>query len=111
MQIGSTRLSGIDIGVIILTLITAIVHLFLGISTGDTLFLLNGLGYIGLLVIFFLPMFAQWHGWIRWLFIGYTILTIVLYFLFSGAGSLQNVMGLVTKAVEVILVVLLFLDR
>ena len=107
MQIGSIKLGPLDYGIILLTAITAVIHL----SIGGTLFLLNGLGYLGLLLLFYLPFFGQWRGAIRWLFIGYTILTIVLYFVFSGADSFQNMLGLATKLVEVILVVLLFLNR
>ncbi len=107
MQIGSVKLRALDIAIIVLTLITAVIHL----SLGGPMFILNGLGYLTLLIVYFLPALAKWHGWIRWLFIGYTLLTIILYFVFSGGESFQNSLGLVTKAVELVLLVLLFLDR
>ena len=107
MQIGSLKLRPLDIGIIVLALITAVIHL----SLGGPMFILNGLAYLAILIAYFLPFFAKWHGWIRWLFIGYTLLTIILYFVFNGGESLQNSLGLVTKAAEAVLVVLLFLDR
>lgn len=101
-------LGATGIGIIILTLITAIIHL----SLGQPLFILNGLGYLALLAGYYLPALANWHRWIRWLFIGYTVLTIVLYFVFHADGSWQqDGLGLVTKMVEVVLVLLLLLDR
>jgi hypothetical protein len=96
------------IGIIILTLITAIIHL----SLGQPLFILNGLGYLAIMVGYYLPALAKWHRWIRWLFIGYTVLTIVLYFVFHADGSWQqDGLGIVTKMVEIVLVLLLLLDR
>lgn len=110
MQIGSIKLSTMDIGIIIATVITGVIHLFLGITSGDMLFILNGLGYFALLLVYLLPNFTQWRGWLTWLFIGYAALTIILYFVVNGQ-ALQSTLGLVTKLVEVILIVLLFINR
>jgi hypothetical protein len=100
------KLSILDILIIITTLITAVIHL----SLGGAMFILNGVGYLALLAAYLLPNFAQWRGWIRWLFIGYAVLTIVLYFVFN-AGDWQSTLGLVTKADELILIVLLLINR
>jgi len=109
MTIGKTKLTPLLIAIIILTLITAVIHL----SLGGSMFILNGLGYLALLAAYLLPQpfFAKRHGLIRWLFIAYTLLTIILYFVFHIDGSWQqDGLGLATKLAEVILVLLLFLD-
>lgn len=43
-------------GIIGLALITAVIHLILGVQAADILFLLNGLGYIGLVGMLYLPL-------------------------------------------------------
>lgn len=109
-----TRLDAIGIGVIVLTLITAIAHLYIGSKPDEELhtwFLLNGLGYLGLLVAFFLPQFAQFHSLVRWALLGYTLLTIILWFFLGGVshGELDP-FDVTVKVVEAALVVLLFID-
>ncbi len=37
---------GLGVGIFLLALATAIIHLYLGLSFGNTLFVLNGLGYL-----------------------------------------------------------------
>ena len=98
--------------IIILTLLTAGIHLFLGLTLPDTLFILNGLGYIALLIgLYFVPQLAGMRKWIRWVFILYTAVTIILFFVFQGADAFSSVLGLVTKVIELALIVLLWLDR
>lgn len=108
-----TKFSLVKIGIIILTVITALIHVSMALAFSDPLFtplfLLNGVGYIILLVGYFLPMLEKYRGTIRWLFIGYTAVTIIAYF-GANAGD-YSTFGLVDKAVEVLLIVLLFLDR
>lgn len=109
MKIGSVTFTPVQIGITILTLITAVIHLTLG----QPLFILNGLGYIALWGALFLPIsFLQpWHRLIRWAFIGYTLLTIILYFVFHADGSWQqDGLGMFTKLVEVVLLLLLIYD-
>ncbi len=104
MQIGLAQ-----IGIIVTTVITAVIHLFLG----QPLFILNGLGYLGLLAAYFLPVpfLQQHHRLIRWVFAAYTLVTIVLYFVFHPGGVWQeDGLGVATKLVEVILLLLLIFD-
>ena len=102
----SVKLGSLQIGVIVLTLITAVIHLTLLFP--DVLFILNGLGYLGLLAgLYFLPQLAGQRSLIRWAFIGYTVLTITLFFVMNPE---RPPLGLFTKAVEVVLAVLLYLD-
>ncbi len=96
-----------------LTLATAVIHLILGFQFNDTLFLLNGAGYIVLLAaLYFIPALSDsMRNLVRWAFILYTAVTIVLFFVFNGADAFNSIMGLITKVIEVALVVFLWLDR
>ncbi|AXK46417.1 hypothetical protein [Brachybacterium saurashtrense] len=91
-------------GIILTTLITAIVHLSFGIP----LFVLNGVGYLGLLVLLYAPLatLERFRPVVRYVLIGYTVLTIVLYFVMAPLMAV----GLLTKAVEAVLVALLVVE-
>lgn len=105
----SSRASiGLGLGILLLTLGTALIHLYLGLSFGNTLFVLNGLGYLGLLALLQLPIpqLARFRGIIRWALIAYTTLTIVLYFIDNPGMTI----GYIDKAIEVALVALLLAD-
>lgn len=106
------NLSAKQWAVVALTAATALIHLVaLGIALGDVLFILNGVGYFALVVgLYFVPDLASQRSLIRWAFIGYTALTIVLYF-FINPDPFGSVLGLITKAIELILIILLWLDR
>src|SRR6185369_17644374 len=76
-----------QIVIIIFTLITAFMHLAAAFDKQlfqegpDPLFILNGLGYLGLLGAYFLPIpfFQQKHELVRRGFILYAIITIVAW--------------------------------
>jgi hypothetical protein len=99
--------------IIVLTLITAGYHLFLGISQSDTLFLLNGAGYLVLLYLtFWTPAALKGQaGLIRWAFIGYTVVTIIAYFLAWRGDAFNQIDGVIIKAVELLLVIGLWQSR
>ena len=105
----SAHLGVVQIGIIAMTLITAFIHFYINATLGGFLFILNGLGYLALLAALFLPLpFVRDHRpLVRWLFIGYTLLTIILWVVMGSRTSLAYV----DKAAEVILVILLWLDR
>jgi hypothetical protein len=96
--------------IVLLVLFTAAVHLMLGLRYYDTLFILNGLGYLGLLgaLLLPIPIIRDWRMVWRWLLVGYTVLTIVLYFYINRLGV--DTLGIATKAAELILIVLLLLE-
>jgi hypothetical protein len=96
--------------IIILTLFTAFVHLvMLGFAPGhtDVLFILNGLGYLGLLaaVIFRIP--AGQQVLVHYAFMAYTLATIVAFFAIAPD---KGALGYTTKAVEALLIVFLWLN-
>ncbi len=91
-----------------LALLTGLIHLFVGFQSQFVL-VLNGLGFIALAIgLYLLPQLANWRNHIRWVLIVYTAVTIVGYFAIFPQ-PLEYGLGLVTKAVEVILIVLLFI--
>jgi hypothetical protein len=109
--------------IIILTLITAGIHVYFyttgpGLTlTGPdklfTFFLLNGLGYLGLLGLLYLPLRLpdSIHRLVRLVFIGYTILTIVLYIIISAQSGIWSVpLAPIAKLDELILLTQLWAE-
>ena len=98
----------LGIGIALLTLGTAGIHLYLGLGSGITLFTLNGLGYLGLLALLQLPLpqLARFRPIARWALVGYAALTIVLYFVMVSPSFI----GLAVKAIEAALILLLLTD-
>jgi hypothetical protein len=115
------KLTGRQTAIIILALITAILHLAAAFDKqlfpdgADPLFILNGLGYLGLLGAYFLPIafFQQKHNLVRQGFMGYTILTIAAWIFIWVIQSViiggmpffshDSIYGVPAKIAEVIL--------
>ena len=72
------------------------------------LFLLNGIGYLVLVGALYLPQLRQYQPIVRWLLIAFAAVTIVMYFAIAGVRF--NPVGYLTKAVEVVLIILLLID-
>ena len=97
--------------VLVCTILTASIHIYLSFQIGDTpdlIFILNGVGYFLLVAALYLPIdrLLAHRIAIRWLLIGYTALTIVLW-AFFGARSF---IGYLDKVIEVALIAFLWLD-
>jgi hypothetical protein len=106
----STGISAIALlraGVIVLTVGTALIHLYLGLQ-GFPLFILNGLGYLALLAALILPIprISEYRNLVRWVLVGYTALTIFLWILVGARNSI----GYVDKIIEIVLVAFLVLE-
>lgn len=99
------RFGIMQIGIILLTLATAIIHFALAF---DWLFYANGLGYLGLLALLYLPIpaLAPYRGIIRWLLIAFTAVTVIAWISFG----IRSPIAYLTKVIEVALVALLFLE-
>ena len=95
------------LGVVILTVATAAIHLYLGLSSGLPLFVLNGLGYLTLLAALYMPIprLAPHRNTVRWLLVGFAALTILLWLVIIGGNS--TTIGYIDKLVEVLLIILL----
>ena len=108
---------GLGVGIFVLTLATAVIHLYLAITAigsmgfnfGVMLFILNGLGYLGLVAVLQLPIrqLARFRSAARWVLVAFTALTIVLFFVMAPTYTL---IGYVDKAIEVALIALLLVD-
>lgn len=114
------RLGALQLVIIALVVATAAVHFYLAFVvmpglTGsvDPLFLLNGLGYLALVAALYLPLefLNRWRPLIRWLLIGFTALTVLAWFVLTQfAGTERTTLGYVDKAIELVLIVLLYLE-
>src|SRR5919112_3058805 len=94
----------IRIGVAVLTLMAAVVHLSLLFP--DPVFILNGIGYLALLAALYLPVprLVPYRRAVRWTLIGYATLTILAW---VAIGE-RTPLGYSTTAGEVALVLLPF---
>ena len=107
------KLTGIHYGIILAAVATAILHITL---FPDIMFTLNGLGYLGLLGAYFLPIafFQQRHNLVWWALVGYTALTIVLWVVMGEKdfnASPTAPIGYYAKAAEVLLLIFLWADK
>jgi hypothetical protein len=106
-----TPFGPIQVGIILLTLTTALIHFYLNVLMGkiDPLFTLNGLGYLVLLAALFLPLpfLARYRPLIKWAMVAYTLVTILAW-VFLGA---RDFLGYFDKLVEVGLLILLLLHK
>ncbi len=123
------KFTGRQYGIIIMALITAVLHIAAALDKQlfpdgpDPLFLLNGLGYLGLLGAYLLPIafFQQKHNLVRQGFMGYAVLTIVAWLVIWVGFSVirdgipffshDSIYGVPAKIVEVILFFLLRADK
>ena len=98
--------AAIRVGVVLLTLIAAAVHLSLLFP--DVAFILNGLGYLALLAALYLPItqLVPNRRVVRWSLVGYATLTILLW---VAIGE-RSLLGYLTTADEVALVLLLLVE-
>jgi len=100
----------------LLTAATGILHLLVGFHVlpgglgPDTnwMLVLNGVGYLVLLVLFWTS--SGNGGIIRWILLAYTLITLIGYFII-GEGFNGGTIPLVIKAIELLLAILLLLYR
>ena len=96
--------------IVVLAVCTAAVQLWLGISIPDNVFLLNGLGYLGLLGLLYLPLalLTPYRNIVRWVLIAYTAVTIFAWWFLDDQKSMP--LAYITKASEVALIACLWLE-
>jgi hypothetical protein len=109
-QIESTRIDfgAIQIGIIVLTLATAFIHFSLLFP--DVLFILNGLGYLTLLALYFLPIpiARENRGIVRLVFMGYVVITILAWVAIGNKSWPAGALGYLAKTIELFLLGLLW---
>ena len=71
----------------------------------------NGFAYLALVIaLYFNPAFKRFHVLLQWALIALATTTIVLYFVFNGSAGLSSPLGMVTKGIELALIVALVFD-
>ncbi len=107
MEISQSRFGVKQVLIMILTLTTAGVHFSLLFP--DLMFILNGLGYLGLMGAYYLRLsfLKPYRRLIRLAWIGFTLLTIVLWVVMGE----RSILGYTDKIVEALLVGLLIFER
>jgi hypothetical protein len=123
------RLKALHYAIIILVISTALLHFGAAIDRQlfpdgpDPLFLLNGLGYLGLLGAYFLPLelLQRRHRLAWWALFVYVIVTIVAWLVIwvgmnvvaNGAAFFgrDSMYGVPAKVIEVVLLFLLLRDK
>ncbi len=102
----------------LLTAATGLLHLLIGFGVlpgggGGTnwLLVLNGVGYLVLLVLYWTA--SGGRNTIRWVLLAYALITLIGYFVLNAGNNfgLDNTWAMVIKAIELLLIILLFLDR
>jgi hypothetical protein len=111
--------SSLRIGVIVLTVITLLIHAYLGLSSLGApdmqslaiLWILNAVGYLGLLLSFlgYVPFFKG--KLVEWALIAFAIVTILAWVLMSGVlkPGYHDILAYITKVDEVVLIIATFL--
>jgi hypothetical protein len=106
----SSNLSPSQLLIVVLAVLTALVHFYLCLASGfDIIFFLNFLGYLGLTVVYFLPIpfFQNYHRLVRWAFMAFVAVTIIAWIVVG----MRVWYGYVDKLIEVGLLVLLWIDK
>ena len=110
----SVNMTGLRWGIVGLTVITAVIHLYLGITSDMpflALFILNGIAYLVLVAaLYFMKPFAANRNLIRYALMALAAVTFVLYFAFNWP-DVWGPVGLIDKVVELLLIILLWMDR
>lgn len=111
MSSSKSSLGPIDYAIILLTLATAAIHFSLLFP--DPVFILNGLGYLVLLAATYLslPVAKDNPGLVRWVFIGFTTVTILAWLVMGEKSWPAGALGYVTKLIEVVLIALLWMRK
>jgi hypothetical protein len=97
-----------QLAILLLVLATALIHLWKGVSDGLLMFIANGLGYLTLAAVAYLPIaaLARFRQLAKWALLAFTGVTIIGWVLIGERSAI----GFVDKAVELALIVLVFLD-
>lgn len=105
--------SNLRIAIIVLTLATALIHLYLNIRIGhfDPPFTANAVGYLALLGVFLAqpPFLAGRERLFHYAYMGFAAVTILAWFFIAWLpGGRSDVLAYITKAIEVLLIIALW---
>jgi hypothetical protein len=116
IKMSNTKITGLQIGIIVLTVATALIHLSLNFPNFDVMFTLNGLGYLGLLTALFLPMplFTSRRGLIRFVLMAFAAVAIIAWIAIGEKDISKGYiayLGYTDKIIEIVLIILLWLEN
>lgn len=101
----------------LLTAATGLLHIAVGFgwlgggASTNWLLVLNGVGYLVLLLLFWTSSGSR-SGTIKWILLAYTLITLIGYFVLNmGNNPFGQTIPLIIKAIELLLVILLLLYR
>jgi len=106
MNATQSRFGAVQIGIILLAVATALIHLILAIPENMIMFYLNAAGYLALTAALFLPQFKQYRRLVRWALIGFTAVTVIGW---AAIGE-RTPIAYVDKVIELALITLLWID-
>jgi hypothetical protein len=100
------RFGALQVLIVALAIAAAGIHFSRALANPHitALFTLNGIGYLGLVALLYLPVAAPWRRLTRRLLMGYTALTLVLYFVWGAMKGEWLVLGFLCVAVEAVLI-------
>ena len=96
----------LQIGIILLVIATAAIHLSLGIPDFLVMFILNGIGYLVLVTALYLPQLQRYRRLIRWALIAFAAVTIIGWI----AVGARITIGYLDKVIEITLITLLMIE-
>jgi hypothetical protein len=106
MNAAQSKFGVVQIGILVLALATALIHIYLAIPETLIMFYLNGAGYLALTAAFFLPQFQQYRRMVRWALIGFAAVTVIGW---AAIGE-RNTIAYIDKLIELALIALLWID-
>ena len=111
MSTEKTEIGGLQISIIGLTAATAVVHLFRNFP--HLVFILNCLGYLGLLAALYLPILAleEKRGLARYGLMSFASLTILAWIAMGDKNLATGYVGYIDKAIEIVLILLLWIEN
>jgi hypothetical protein len=97
-----------QLAILLLVMATALIHLWKGVSDGLLMFIANGLGYLALAAAAYLPIaaLANLRKLAKWALLAFTAVTIIGWIVIGERSAI----GYIDKAIELVLIVLVFLD-
>ncbi|HWQ14827.1 MAG TPA: hypothetical protein VNL77_18655 [Roseiflexaceae bacterium] len=101
-----TRIGPLQLGIIALTLATALVHIVLAIPESLVMFYLNGVGYIALVTALYLPQLRAYRRLTRYALMAFAAVTVLGWAVFGA----RNMVAYVDKLIELTLIGLLVVE-
>ena len=109
MDSEEVRIGRLQVGIIVLTILTALIHLYYSPQVPSPPgLILNGVGYVVLLAALYLPiaLLSRFRNTIRWVLVGYAALTVILWVLVGPRVTIAYI----DKVIELLLILLLLLE-